>query len=61
MQPFQNTAVPKIVEYSRQFFDGNGNADTTLHNKSTFLSPAHTHVIKHFVYRGGGREKFIPL
>jgi len=42
--PPHRTAVQKIVLYSKQFFEGTGTADITLHNKSTFFPWIHTHV-----------------
>ena len=51
LQPSQHTAVPK------QFFEGTVTAVITLHNKSPFLSPAHTHMQLNTVCTEGGNRK----
>ena len=43
----------KSSKFSKEFFEGTGTADITLHNKRTFLSNTlkHIHKIKHCVYK----------
>jgi hypothetical protein len=41
----------KSSNLSKEFFEGTGTADSTLHNKNTFLSTTHTHTHTQYVQK----------